>query len=251
MKLVINNAYKKYYDKIKEITFDFDSLGTLIYDGRNQIRNIELDDIILNIKSFKKPNVINKLIYKYFRKSKAARSYEFANKLISLDLNTPINIAYIETGKLFLSKSYYICEYFENDFSMLEVLEERVADRENVIRQFANFTYSLHKKGVLHLDYSPGNILIKKLGDNYIFSLVDINRMKFLDVSLEMGIRNFSKLWNSEDMLKFISEEYAKLNNVSYEYVYDLLKGYDSKHKDSVEKRKKRKKIIKSILHKK
>jgi len=251
MKLVINKAYKKYYDKIKEITSDFDSLGTLIYDGRNQIRNIELDDIILNVKSFKKPNVINKLIYKYFRKSKAARSYEYANKLISLDLNTPINIAYIETGKLFLSKSYYICEYFENDFSMLEVLEERVTDRENVIRQFANFTYSLHKKGVLHLDYSPGNILIKKSGDNYIFSLVDINRMKFLDVSLEMGIKNFSKLWNSEEMLKYISEEYAKLNNVSYEYVYDLLRDYDSKHKDSVEKRKKRKKIIKSILYKK
>lgn len=251
MKLVINKAYKKYYDKIKKITSDFDSLGTLIYDGRNQIRNIELDDIILNVKSFKKPNVINKLIYKYFRKSKAARSYEYANKLISLDLNTPINIAYIETGKLFLSKSYYICEYFENDFSMLEVLEERVTDRENVIRQFANFTYSLHKKGVLHLDYSPGNILIKKLGDNYIFSLVDINRMKFLDVSLEMGIKNFSKLWNSEEMLKYISEEYAKLNNVSYEYVYDLLRDYDSKHKDSVEKRKKRKKIIKSILYKK
>lgn len=44
---------------------------------------------------------------------------------------------------------------------------------------FAEFTARLHEAGILHLDYSPGNILYDKIGEEYHFSLVDINRMHF------------------------------------------------------------------------
>ena len=42
---------------------------------------------------------------------------------------------------------------------------------EDVVTAFAEFTARLHEAGILHLDYSPGNILYDKIGEEYHFSL--------------------------------------------------------------------------------
>ena len=57
---------------------------------------------------------------------------------------------------------------------------------------FAEFTARLHEAGILHLDYSPGNILYDKIGEEYHFSLVDINRMHFGEVDIKKGCANFA-----------------------------------------------------------
>ena len=76
------------FQSIKELILDnivnFNSKGRVLVNGqRNAIKLFDVDDITLNIKSFKKPNLINKIAYRYFRKSKASRSFEFASKLIN------------------------------------------------------------------------------------------------------------------------------------------------------------------------
>ena len=50
---------------------NFNSTGILFGDGqRNKIKLFELEGKTINIKSFKIPHLINKIAYKYFRKSK-------------------------------------------------------------------------------------------------------------------------------------------------------------------------------------
>jgi len=53
-------------------------------------------------------------------------------------------------------------------------------ENEIILRQFTKFCFDLHEKGIEFLDHSPGNTLIKKVGDQqYAFYLVDLNRMNF------------------------------------------------------------------------
>ena len=44
-------------------------------------------------------------------------------------------------------------------------------DREEILRQFTAFTKQLHDNGVLFKDHSPGNTLIKKIGENPMLSI--------------------------------------------------------------------------------
>ena len=74
---------------------------------------------------------------------------------------------------------------------------------------FAEFTARLHEAGILHLDYSPGNILYDKIGEEYHFSLVDINRMHFGEVDIKKGCANFARLWGQTPFFILLGKEYA------------------------------------------
>ena len=78
---------------------------------------------------------------------------------------------------------------------------------------FARYTAALHQAGILHLDYSPGNILIHQNEANeYSFSLVDVNRMQLLsDIDCDMVCRNMCRLCISREVLTYIMTEYASL----------------------------------------
>lgn len=54
---------------------------------------------------------------------------------------------------------------------MREFEEGGIAGREDILEAFAAFTVDLHKKGVLHLDYSAGNILFDKQEEGIVFSI--------------------------------------------------------------------------------
>jgi hypothetical protein len=77
----------------------------------------------------------------------------------------------------------------------------------------------MHEHEVLHLDFSPGNVLwdIKeseeKSGgtDDYCFSIVDINRMRFGAVNMEDGCRSFARLWEPKHFMELLIREYARL----------------------------------------
>src|SRR6478736_5146940 len=97
MHLKINNNFKGNIDSIKKYLFDFKTTGKVFGDGkRNIIKLFELEGKTINVKSFKVPNLINKIVYKYFRKSKARRSFEYATLLLENEIGTPKPIAYLE-----------------------------------------------------------------------------------------------------------------------------------------------------------
>jgi len=123
----IASTYQDKADRILDIVTHFESQGNI------------------NIKSFKVPNLINKIAYRYFRTSKARRSFEYGNQLLENGVLTP---------------APYVGD-------------------ENMLSAFAKFTYGLHQKQIHFLDHSPGNTLIVIKDDGYDFYLVDLNRMEF------------------------------------------------------------------------
>lgn len=215
MQLHLHSQFSKYQSDLTRFIENFNSSGTLFGDGkRNKIKTFELDGRTLNVKSFKVPNIINQVAYKFFRKSKARRSYEFANILLENGIGTPQPIAFAENFTLFgLEKSFYISEHLQADLTYRELVEiPDYPDHDVILRQFVHFCFKLHEKGIEFLDHSPGNTLIRKAADgNYEFFLVDLNRMEFHEMDFDQRMKNLSRLTPKKEMVAVMSNEYAKL----------------------------------------
>ena len=128
------------------------------------------------VKSFKIPNAVNKIAYRFLRKSKARRSYENALYLKAHNIGTPQPVAYYEElSAASLLKSYYISDDVAHDFTFREITnDDALQDKENILKQFTQFMYKMHEQKVYFMDHSPGNTLIRKVGGNYEFFLVDL-----------------------------------------------------------------------------
>lgn len=216
-----------------------------IHKARNELKIIELGGIKTVVKSFKVPHLLNRIVYTYFRKSKAYKSYHNALRLETLEISTPKPIALIEFYEAgFLGESFFIAEYFEYDFTIRTPLLEPLEDRDAIFKAFAAYTYDLHQKGVWHLDYSPGNILIKRHNESYQFSIVDINRMDFRPISALEGCENFNKLWASDGEIEIMGREYARLSGFNVAVTIAEMK----KHNDANKSIKNFKKGLKNLL---
>lgn len=252
MKFIVHPDYQSQKESIYLNIQNFSGTGRLFGNGkRNVIKLFPLGGITINIKSFKIPNLINKVVYRYLRKSKAERSYTFALKLIEKGIGTPHPIAYAEEATLLglLNKSYYVSEHLVTELTFRELIEvPDYPDAENILRQFTQFCFELHEKGIEFLDHSPGNTLIKKLDNGkYAFYLVDLNRMNFHDgpLSFEDRINNMRRLTHVEDMILVMSDEYSKLYNRSYEEVKNALIASVNDFHKGLQRKKKIKKNLK------
>lgn len=243
--------YKDYAESKKEIdamVSNFDSTGTPFGNqDRNSLKLFEVKGKTINVKSFRIPNIINQIAYRFFRKSKAERSFEYANKLTNLGIGTPQPIAYYEfKSPLLFKKSYYISEQLDCDITYRELTTDlNYPNHEEILRAFTRFTYNLHEKNVNFLDHSPGNTLIKKNEDSYDFYLVDLNRMKFKPMDFETRIKNFSKLTIHESMIKVMSDEYSKCCNEPFEKVFKLMWSSTQAFQEKYYRKKRLKKKLK------
>lgn len=215
-------------DKIHDLIKNFNHKGKLFDDRkRNKIKIFDLNGKKINIKSFKIPNLINKIAYKYFRKSKARRSFEYANKLIEFGFRTPQPIAFFENYDFIgLRYSYYVSEHLQADLTYRELVEiPDYPDSDTILRQFTRFSFELHQKGVEFKDHSPGNTLIKKEADNsYQFFLVDLNRMEFHDsMPFALRMKNLCRLTPHKEMVAVMSNEYAKVSGESEALIFETL----------------------------
>ncbi len=248
MKIIINPFYYPQTKNLIKIIQNFEQNGRAYGDGkRNIIKIFESNELKLNVKSFKTPIFFNKVIYGFFRASKAQRSYMFANKLIKKSVNTPTPIAYFEEHRfLGLYKSYYISEHFEFDFMFRDLIENSEKfDFENILRQFSKFCFDLHENGIEFLDHSPGNTLIKKQNfGRYDFYLVDLNRMKFhQNIDFENRMNNLKRLLTEEYMVKIVSNEYSKFYDKTemeiFEKLWSLTTVFQQKYYKKIELKKK------------
>ena len=249
MKIVFHESYKNLKKDIDLLIDFYDEKGEQLKDERNKLKIFRINDLKLNIKSFKVPNIFNQLVYRFFRKSKAQRSFEYANKLHSLDVGTPSPIAYYENSSPFLFKeSYYISEQLEYDLTYRELTTDfKYPNHEKILRDFTRFTYELHEKNIQFLDHSPGNTLIIKRNKGYDFYLVDLNRMKFGPLDFETRIKNFSRLTEHKFMIEFMSDEYAKCIGKDYDIVFDLMWKYVKRFRSKFEGKKRIKRKLKNL----
>jgi len=241
MRFKINSKYSDLEEFLKALPDNFGSHGETIYEGRNTIKCFTENGIRLNVKSFKIPHLINKIAYAYIRGSKARHSFEYAMELIKRGANTPEPVAYLEILRNgFFDRSYYVSVHHNYDFTIRDIIGFDYPDKENILKQFAVFTYEkLHRNRIHHLDYSRGNILIRKEKENiYHFSVVDINRMRFEKMDYQHGLRNFAQLWANESELEIVAREYAKINEEDQEEAVRLLIQFDKNHKFKIERKK-------------
>lgn len=209
----------------------FDASQDSIHQARNEIKILKMNGKKYTMKSFKVPNLLNKIVYTFFKASKAEKSYE--NSLRIKDF-VPKALGYREFKKFkLLDKSYFVSEYFDYDFTIREpLLDKDFEDKEEVFKAFAKFTFDLHQNNICHLDYSPGNILIKKEEGKYIFKLVDINRMKFRNLSINQRLKSFNKLWAKDEDLEIIIKYYAVLIGIEEKDAIQKALGYSQKLKN-------------------
>ena len=248
MKFSINQAYASQKEDIFSLVTNFDALDDPnAFGARNKIKNIVVNGKSLCIKAFKTPNLVNRIAYTFFRKSKAERSYTFAQRLLSRGIGTPEPVAFFEFKKNgLINKSFYISEQLDNDLTYRDLTKNfDYPDYENLLRAFTRFTNQLHEKGVLFLDHSPGNTLIKKVGNQYHFFLVDLNRMIFKEPSFEERIKNYRKLTIHPSMVKIMSDELSKISDYDFDEINTLMWAATEKFQKYYHKRRKLKKRLK------
>jgi hypothetical protein len=219
----IHSQFQSFKPTLTGYIENFNTSGTLFVDGaRNTIKLFELNGKTINIKSFKVPNLMNQVVYKFFRKSKAWRSYEFANRLLECEIGTPQPIAFSESFSLIgIKTSFYISEHLAADLTFRELVEiPDYPEHAIILQQFMHFCFELHEKGIEFLDHSPGNTLIVKTSPGqYRFYLVDLNRMQFhTHMPFEMRMKNLSRLTPKKEMVEqmgaFYAEKYLEKSTV-------------------------------------
>lgn len=237
----INKQFQDKESELLKIINEFDFSGQNFGNQeRNSLKLFEFEGMTVNVKSFKIPNAINQVVYRFFRKSKAQRSFEYANKLQELGIGTPQPIAYFESKTpLLFKKSYYMSEQLNCEYTYRDLtFDFNIPDYEAILRAFTRFTFTLHENHVLFLDHSPGNTLISIEDDGFDFFLVDLNRMEFKNLNFNERIKNFARLTTHKEMVEVMSDEYAKCMNQPYEKVFDLMWQYTNDFQEKYYRKK-------------
>jgi len=190
--------------------------GTIIYNRRNQLRSLTYDGHDYVVKSFHTPNLLNRIVYGFLRPSKAKRSYRYSLLLQQRGIGVPQPVAYYteRTLGLFFGRSYYVSLLSELPYTYNNIIAGTLpADEEDVfLRAIAQTTARLHEAGMVHLDYSRGNILFGRDAEGHPqVEIIDLNRIRFHKVSMEEGCYNFAeRLPATDSQRRTMAEEYAR-----------------------------------------
>lgn len=205
---VINPKYESLRGWINRIPQEFPAMGEVIYQARNEIRRVSHDGQAYCIKRYHIPCGINRMIYTYFRKPKAVRAYENAGLLNRDGFSTPEPVAYILEGDL-LGYSYLVTVCSPLTRRFYEFREHGIEGYETLLDSLGQMAGRMNEQGILHKDFSPGNILFDSVDGEWKIELVDINRMRFGSVTMYRGCRNFARLWGDEALIERVARAYA------------------------------------------
>lgn len=251
MKLVVQPQFSYLKAEIETAIEQFNNQGTLLVKGsRNTIKIFPLNNQLLNIKAFKKPNLLNAFVYRFIRDSKAKRSYNYALRLLNSGIGTPQPIAFAEYNNgIGLGKSFYVCEHITTEYTYRDLVETPdLKNHEEILRAFTRFCFKLHEAGVEFKDHSPGNTLIKINEDqSYSFCLVDLNRMQFhADMTFDQRMYNLRRLTPKKEMIAVMANEYAKLYTQKTETeIFSLMWNLTSQFQMKFHRKQRMKKRIK------
>ena len=247
MRIIISRNYESERQEIIRLVENFNAEGEVLFKSRNQIKLFQLGERTINIKSFRIPNAVNKIAYKFFRKSKAERSFIYAQILEEKRVGTPSPIGFIEENTAFtFGKSFYISEQVDADLTFRElVTNANYPDHEKILKAFTRFTFELHEKEIQFLDHSPGNTLIQKVNGDYQFYLVDLNRMNFKKLSFDERMLNFSRLTPKKEMIEVMADEYSKLIGEPKSKIFEKMWFYTRQFQEKFRKKRALKKKLK------
>ena len=221
MKYVVSEAYRQYADFIDRIPQLFaQGEGTVIYRQRNEVRRMEYQGKTFIVKCYKKVNPIQQVVYTFFRKTKAERAFLYAQKFRERGIETPHEIAFIETSAYGLfNVGYFISEECSWRSSALDLREVEVFDR-RLGRAVMEHIVLMHSRGILHGDLNLTNFLYQQRKDNgYDFKMIDTNRSHFINgmPSDEQCLKNLVRITHRRDLYEFLIGQYAEIRKWNVE----------------------------------
>ena len=200
--------------------------GITIHSDRNTTKKVEFNDKYFAVKSFQSSNVLQRLLYANFRKSKAQRSFEHSEKIIETGLHSPKPIGFIiKTRRKQVYQSYYISEFYNFEHDLIPVFND-FNNNSELIEQFIKTVARMHDHDIYHHDLTKRNVLVVP-SSKHIFSFVDNNRMSFKSMSLKMRMESISKLTNNIAELHMLAKTYSKYSKYEPERcIYFIKKGF-------------------------
>ena len=203
-----HRSWSRFFNFFRSVTqvgeFDRWTEGEILFTRRNTLR---LTNGVV-VKAFAVPHPIRGLWYGLSGRSKARRSYEFALRMNGL---TPEPVAYREVRVCgVLRDSWYACRQSECTHTFNELINTPdFPNRKQILESIGRFTARLHRQGILHRDYSGGNILFNDDGSRV--EVVDLNRVRFCkNLSRTQRLRNFERLNIDREALTVIATAYAR-----------------------------------------
>lgn len=215
--MLINPKYEHLREWLERLPEDFERLGEVIYDKRNQLRVIEAPDgTLVNAKRYCVPHAINRVVYSLgIRQPKGRRAFLYPSRLLERGIDTPEPIAYIEQRRCgLLGLSYFVSVQSPLGHTLYELSNAAEGTYEDIAEAVGCFVAMMHDREVLHLDLSPGNILWDKDEHGYHFAVVDINRMRFGKVSMQQGCATLCRLWGPKRLTELVARSYAQARNL-------------------------------------
>ena len=229
-KLEVNPQHPALKVFVDSVPFRFkQGEGEVIYHGRNELRRMEYAGHSYVVKSFRRPNFINRLVYGRLRPSKAQRAYQNGLELLRIGVPNPQPIGYVEerAGLLF-DKSFLITELSTCPYTWNDLFFQSFSCTEQVARAVGRLTAQLHEHGLAHLDYGRGNILFAVEDSGVRLELVDLNRMHHGPIDMKLGCKNLERLPATPEMHRWIAEEYAEARGFSADECFRLMQAYRS-----------------------
>lgn len=187
--------------------------GSIIYAKRNTLRN---HNGFIS-KQFATPPLWRGIIYGWFLRSKAQRSYEYAKRIEGL---TPHPVAYREIRYCgILRQSWYVCQESECQYTFNDLIHNQsFPNRQHILQSIGRFTAELYQRGIYHQDYSGGNILFNKDGSK--IEIIDLNRIKFYrKMPFSKGLQLFERLNIDKDALMTMGSAFAQALHKNEEWV--------------------------------
>ena len=103
------------------------------------------------------------------------------------------------------------------------------SDEEDFLKTIGLTTARLHNAGMIHHDYSRGNLLLGKNAEGKAcVELIDLNRLRFHEISMDEGCQNFAERLPATDVQRHtMAEAYAKERGFDVERCYELMMKYN------------------------
>ncbi|MDO4159489.1 MAG: lipopolysaccharide kinase InaA family protein [Prevotellaceae bacterium] len=249
IKAVICNEYKAFGDFIMELPGMFSRHeGEVLFSGRNEVRLFIHEGVKLVVKRYKRVNPIQRIVYTFFRRTKAERAFLYAEVLRNRGINTPHEVAYIEESENGLfAIGYFVSLHCPDPPAFPDLVPKENFNR-SLAESLASFVYLMHKNGILHGDMNFGNFLYH-YDDNgkCCFTVIDTNRSHFCQGFPERSecLKNFCTTTHRRDVFEFIVRRYASLRGWNED---DALKDAVY-YLDKFEEHHRRKEKLKKKIH--
>lgn len=210
-----------------------EGVGEVIYRGRNELRlMVAPDGTELIVKRFRRPNIINRLIYGTLRHTKGRRSFDFSRAYIDAGVPTPMPVAHLNRRNAIglLDDDYYVSLRSSAPLIYSDLFLPGHADAiEPVMKEIARVTARIHSAGLRHLDYGRGNILWQLMPDGTVaLDIVDVNRQRRGPVGLDAACRNLERLPMTPEMRHIFALEYATIRGFDPNEVERRMQAYRS-----------------------